>query len=106
MPVAAGVITDGLMPTLGTTVDMAAQSGGPAALDREQHFSCSQVSQARLRSIKSFPSARTMSASSTAGRLIWAAAFVIFGRDWHRRSAVHRAGSLPNADESATDEDI
>src|SRR3954469_22415981 len=37
VPVATRVIRDGLVTAAGATVDVTAQSGGTAALDREQH---------------------------------------------------------------------
>ena len=70
VPVAAGVIRDGLMSAVGARVAMTAERGGTAASDRIGALRCGQVNEALYRCRKLSPVMRMMSATSKGGRLI------------------------------------
>ena len=73
VPVPARVIGDGLVTALWTGIDMAAQRSRAAALDGAKGLELLKVETPSYRSRKRSPCARRMSATSTAGRLIFAA---------------------------------
>ena len=76
VPVAAGVVGDGgLVTAPGTSIDVTAQRRRAAAWNGPESFELLKVEAFSYLSRKRFPCARRMSATSTAGRLI----FVSFG---------------------------
>ena len=70
VPVAAGVIRDGLVSAVGARVTMSAERSGTAATIASSTLRCGQVSEALYRCRKLSPLMRMMSATSKGGRLI------------------------------------
>ena len=70
VPVAAGVIRDGLVAAVYAGVAMTAEGSGAAARDGIEHLRCGQVKEALYRSRKLSPAIRMTSATSKGGRLI------------------------------------
>jgi hypothetical protein len=73
IPIAAAVVGDGdPMPTVGALVEVTSERSGTTACNGQQHFvTCFQRIHWRLRSTKPSPAARTRSAISRTGRLIY-----------------------------------
>ena len=71
VPVPTRVIGDGLVTALRTGIDMTAQRSRAAALNGAKGLELLKVKARRYRSRKRSPCARRMSATSTAGRLIF-----------------------------------